>query len=529
MGNTSTSCARDEPDNSYTIPSIRSTGSRISQAPSLPTIEEETSTNSQLAEENPSNDEIMVKRSKSGGGPMYTSDPSDIMMNLIDLRHQKEEKKVDDLAYHYQQVAQQQQQQQQAQQQAQQQQQQQQKRSARPADEVNYQRQQLDPYGMNADDGDDLYKPDAPTLEETKKGYRVAYEEMSGNIEIEQIPEIHEVFSNENTRVITNSAYPVVIDQGRRTVVEGVFAEGIQEESCEDVKQEEPTRALDESTFAVSEINEGPVWERPQLPPQAYQESDYDGFAYDNASAYDEEIDLEFVEQYDSAFNEFVAANPHFLINNPDLVHNLRVTKLQKCLERGDELEEELKRKIADLRLRKSETELYYQRQLKEASRKKAAREIQLKSSLDEFKLETKVMQGKLNWDLLLSSQSRVQKLYDLRQHLKATETPLSWEELLKMLPDDGPDAQAIRDAVLAPSLSRGTTTKEQENDLRQFQVDNAFLNAEVSVLLKKLAYQKLAAKKHAWVETVLLRLDPKAIRKLKSRYQKKLGVPLAS
>jgi hypothetical protein len=483
----------------------------------------------------------MVKRSKSGG-PAYTSDASDMMMNLIDLRHQKEEKKIDDLAHDYL-VAQEMasprcnqetalpRRDQAVQEVSSPRREDMTQDAASPQlhqvaqDVASPRREPSDPDADAFDDEDQYRREDLP--EESKKMYRVAYEEMSGNIEIEQIPEIQEVLSNENTRIITNSAYPQVIDQGFRTVVEGVLAETINEEN----EIPEETKVLSDAEPTVIsewEANIGPVWEKPTYTDSLLQ---VDGHVYYDPSqpnAFDEELDLEFVEQYDTAFNEFVATYPNFLINNPDLVHNLRVTKLQKCLERGDEIEGELNQKIEDLRLQKSDMELYYQRQLKDASRMKAAREIQLKSSLDEFRNDAKVMEARLTWDLLLSSQTRVQKLYDLRQQIKLSETPTTWEELLKMLPDDGPDAQAIRDAVLAPSLSSGTTTVEQENDLRQFQVDNAFLNAEVSVLMKKLAYQKLAAKKHAWVETVLLRMDPKAIRKLKARYQKKLGVALS-
>jgi hypothetical protein len=67
--------------------------------------------------------------------------------------------------------------------------------------------------------------------------------------------------------------------------------------------------------------------------------------------------------------------------------------------------------------------------------------------------------------------------------------------------------------------------SEEQEKDLRQFQVDNAFLSAEATVLEKKLAYQVAAAKKYAWVDSVFLLMDAKKLKRLKNRYQKKLGV----
>ena len=78
---------------------------------------------------------------------------------------------------------------------------------------------------------------------------------------------------------------------------------------------------------------------------------------------------------------------------------------------------------------------------------------------------------------------------------------------------------------MLAPAGQ--TLSEEQEKDLRQFQMDNAFLAAEVAVLKKKLAFQKATTKRHAWVESVLLRMDERSLRKLKNRFQKRVGVPL--
>jgi hypothetical protein len=65
----------------------------------------------------------------------------------------------------------------------------------------------------------------------------------------------------------------------------------------------------------------------------------------------------------------------------------------------------------------------------------------------------------------------------------------------------------------------------EQELDVRQFQVDNAFMISEVAVLKKKLALERIAAKKQSWVESMLLRMDEETMSKLKTKYLKKAGV----
>ena len=237
------------------------------------------------------------------------------------------------------------------------------------------------------------------------------------------------------------------------------------------------------------------------------------------------EIDLEFVENFDAAFNEFIAQNPKFLVKNPDLVHNLRVTKLQKLLEFNDQYELDLLEELDRLKKEKAAMEMDYQARLRDASRKKAAREINLQTDLSKLQLSTKMMEAKLMWDLLTRSEARVKKNFNLRQSYKKSLTGDSPESLILIVPED-PDGQTLRDAILAPSSSggKGQWSEQQEKDLRQFQVDNAFLNAEVTVLKKKLAYQKIAAKKQAWVESILLRLNEQTVKKLNARYKKKLG-----
>jgi len=235
----------------------------------------------------------------------------------------------------------------------------------------------------------------------------------------------------------------------------------------------------------------------------------------------DGDIDMELVEQYDAAFNEFVGQNPTFLINNADLVHSLRVAKLQKILEKQDSMEGELHQQLEQVRACKEEMVAYYQNQLKEAARLKAAREIHLQTHLKELQKSTREMEVNLMWDLVASSESRAKEAFHLQQ---VNSMPIDREGLLELLPAHYFDT--IRDAALAPP-SNQPMTSSQEADLRQFQVDNAFLMAEVTVLQKKVAYQAIAAKKNAWVESVLCRLDRLTMKKLKLKYQRKTGVKI--
>jgi hypothetical protein len=239
----------------------------------------------------------------------------------------------------------------------------------------------------------------------------------------------------------------------------------------------------------------------------------------------EEEIDLILVEQYDNAFNEFIFRNPRFLVSNPDLVHNLRVTKLQKLLEKQDQIEEDLAKQFEAAKTSKLQMEMHYQIQLKDAARLKAARDIHWQAHLHDMQQSTRTMEAQLTWDLLTASEQRAKQEFAMA---RAGLDGLGYgRHALATLIPGGPEFDGIRDAIMAPpNLSNQVhLNEEQEKDLRQFQMDNAFLNAELAVLQKKMGYQQIAKKKHAWVESVLVRMEEKTMRKLKAKYQKKTGV----
>jgi hypothetical protein len=235
-----------------------------------------------------------------------------------------------------------------------------------------------------------------------------------------------------------------------------------------------------------------------------------------------QEIDLDFVEEYDNAFNEFLAKYPRFLIDSPDLVHNLRIIKLQKLLEHQDESEADYTKKLEEITLAKSQMESGWHEQLREAARKKAARETHLQSYLGGIHYSTKCMEAQLTWHLLCDTENRTKQQHLLLRQLQSIEVGRDRFNLLGILPE-GHDS--IRDAMLAPAGQ--TLSEEQEKDLRQFQMDNAFLVVEANALRKKVAQLKVACKKYAWVESVLLRMDEKSFKKLKSSFKKRTGVSL--
>jgi hypothetical protein len=238
----------------------------------------------------------------------------------------------------------------------------------------------------------------------------------------------------------------------------------------------------------------------------------------------EEEIDMQFVKEYETCFNEFIVENPHFMMKNPDLLHNLRVSKLQKSLELAYGNESKLIYNIRAVQAKKLQMTDFYHEQLREAARKKAAREIHLQQELDTIEQATRVMEGRLTWQMVAKCEARAKKHLQLQQLLEGQQADR--KDLLSLLPDL-PETHAVRDAATAPNTmnSGGVLSEQQAKDLQQFQVDNAFLSAEVTVLEKKLAYLQVTAKKYAWVDSVFLHMDAKKVKRLKSRYQKKLGV----
>lgn len=238
-----------------------------------------------------------------------------------------------------------------------------------------------------------------------------------------------------------------------------------------------------------------------------------------------EGIDLELVEQYDHAFNEFIGAHPQFLVINPDVVHSLRVCKLQKLLERNSSIEADLQEQLNRIEMKKGRMEVAYQRELREASRKKAAREVHLASKLAAQQKASAAMEAKLLWTLVSTFEANAKKQHKRREKLRHTHIRKDRASLIKTLPQEA-DFQLIRDALIVPPSSE-PLRHEQRMDLQQFQIDNAFLRSEVAVLTKKLKQVQADAKKNAWVESMLVRMDPKVLKALKEKYAASKGVTL--
>lgn len=242
----------------------------------------------------------------------------------------------------------------------------------------------------------------------------------------------------------------------------------------------------------------------------------------------DENMDLEFVEHFDLAFNDFIAAHPKFLADHPDLVHSLRIIKLQQLLEHNDTLERELKAKVESSRFEKESIEETLHGQLKEAARKKAARQTFLQSELNNLSWSTKRVQAQLRWKFLQYSEDRAKRQFKMRQQFKAIPQANTRQDLIALIPEDS-DGRRLKDVVQAAVKSEGSKpymlSAKQEDQLREYQAENSVMSAELSILTKKAIALQMEAKKYAWVESVLVRLDEGTIYKLKAKFQKKEGV----
>jgi hypothetical protein len=231
------------------------------------------------------------------------------------------------------------------------------------------------------------------------------------------------------------------------------------------------------------------------------------------------DVDLYFVQQYEIAFDVFMQQNIALMARNPELVYNLRVAKLQQMLQVTADVETTLKSQINIKQEEKRVMLDAYKKQLVEAARRKAALETHLRHQLSIIEQATLAMKGKLTWQAIAANNKRAKRHYDILQRLSREK--LSPLVLLNRLPKESVSSE-LRDAVTAPASS--TFSNQEERALQQLQVDTTFLKAEVKVLEKALAAEQVNSKRFAWVDSLLIRMDPSHLKRLQSRYQKKLG-----
>lgn len=231
-------------------------------------------------------------------------------------------------------------------------------------------------------------------------------------------------------------------------------------------------------------------------------------------------IDLKFVEQYEEMYNDFLDKNRHLFEQNPKLVEILRVIKLQKILAVTTDVEAELVDHVASLENLKRSTSSYYHSKLLEAAKKKAAREIQLQQEVNTIQQATHLMENKLAWQIISKSENRAKRHHQIVENLLMKRI-IDPNNPLNMLPDTK-EMQSIVDAVRVPIRvgSSRQLSNQQLQQLRRYQVDNAFLKAEALVLERKLFFMYETMKQNTWIDSFFRKLNAKQHKMLKHRCQ---------
>ena len=232
----------------------------------------------------------------------------------------------------------------------------------------------------------------------------------------------------------------------------------------------------------------------------------------------DDEIDLEFVAKYEAAFNAFLDAHTILHNRDPGFIQNLKIVKLQRILEASYQMESDLEMHLESQEWdAKATSEEEIVQKLREASSKKATRNIQLESDLSHLRKQEKIMEGKMTMDVIVAAINRSSRISAIRANLKNKDLK-SRESLVMALPD----AQ-VKKVVETPAQELTGETRKQK--VRQHQIDTAVFSAEAKMLQGKVETLREAVKRESWIDAVLVHVDDRKLRKLKVRYEKKLGV----
>lgn len=351
---------------------------------------------------------------------------------------------------------------------------------------------------------------------------------QASNLPIDIVPAVGESSTGTATGEMDGSFAPEFEDMPSHFGIENDAPDAFQENDMTTLSASLTEYADDCST--VSSMKDGPgeeveaeeEEEEAAIEEAAVEEEEKNfGALHEVVSSMDEEIDLVFVSKYDKAFNAFLEAYPSLFDKDSDLLQNLKVAKLQRILEVSYQVECDLEAHLDTPSEAATDVESAFQQQLKDASRRNAEREIQLKTELKQIKKQSRVMQAKLTWDMLLLAVNRAKNLIKLKTELKSKELTTS-HDMLASLPETTLMREVIKAVEAKPKKTFGLKEKKE---LQQYRVDNALLNAEVKVLQQRIAALRDAASQQDHLDRRLVKLDSKRLTKLKGRHQKKVGV----
>lgn len=276
--------------------------------------------------------------------------------------------------------------------------------------------------------------------------------------------------------------------------------------------------------------------EREEEAPEYTEDGIYggDGGDFEDPSQFNvpnvDEMDLEFVENFDLAYSEFLFYHPKLVAKNPELLKNLRIYKLQKYLEYNEVLERSNANKLHAMFEEKTVIEESMQVKLKDAVRKKAARQTLLQAEVNEINWNTKQIQSKLRWKLFRYSEDRAKRQSKLREQFTQIPQARTRQDLIRLIPD-GPHSKKLENAIKASFIAEGSPqpppilSPKKADQLRKIQVENSVINSEMLIVNQKLDRLRRESRKLEWVQTTLKELDPAALHKFKKRFAKNEGI----
>lgn len=288
-----------------------------------------------------------------------------------------------------------------------------------------------------------------------------------------------------------------------------------------------PINETDDNIFRILEENEEIFQIREQQHPDVIDLDDVENFNAPNV----EDMDLEFVENFDLAYSEFLYYHPNFVKKNPELMKNLRIYKLQKLLEHNELLERQIMEQLHSMNEEKTLIEQDMQSQLKEAMKKKAARQTFLESEVNDVHWKTRQIQAKLRWKALLYAQDRAKRQLRLRKQFESIPEAQSREDIIQLIPD-GLYSKKLEKSIKASFVAEQNCyplvwSEQHEEQLREYQVENSMMNSEIAMLNQKLARLRSESNKLEWVQTTLVEMNSATVHKLKQTLEKKDGVAL--
>jgi len=221
-----------------------------------------------------------------------------------------------------------------------------------------------------------------------------------------------------------------------------------------------------------------------------------------------DDADLQYARDYASLFDDFLVEYPEFMTKHAESTTLIQAIKLQRILENLADREVNAQKQLEKIASDKKQETDKYHTELVRANRDKASREIALQQEISMGKESIPILEENLRWQLLTENEHRARTEYAAKQ--AAWDVEYDPNNLLAAVPQSV-ETQSIRDAV-------AEAVDDSYESLLQYQVENTFLNTQVSVLEKKLLFHKNQSKDLLWVDHLLRRLDSSAMNRLEAQ-----------